>query len=99
MADQQYSEKVPQMDGIVDILPKEDCSEIVKGIQKIEGEENIDKGTIDWSTEIEEREDSGKIGEATLVSISKKNKVKSLEHGIVSVIEKSRINYKIGRVT
>jgi len=30
VADQQYSEKVPQMDGIVDILPKEG-SEIVKG--------------------------------------------------------------------
>ena len=44
--------------------------------------------------EIEEREESEKFGKASRVSISKNKKVKSLENGIVSVIDKSRIELR-----
>jgi len=44
---------------------------------------------------MEEKEESEKIGEATLVSISHNKKVRCLEQGgIVSVIEKSRIELR-----
>ena len=43
------------------------------------------------------KEKSEKIGTALLVSISKNKKVRCLECGIVSVIEKSRIELRNGK--
>ena len=68
------------MDGIIDILPKEDAS-------------LANNGTTDCSMEMEKREESEKFGLATLVSISKNKKVRCLDglDGVISVKEKSRI--------
>ena len=51
--------------------------------------------------EMEEKEESEKIGKASLVSIKKNKKVRCLEDGMVYVIEKSRIelrNWKGGLI-